>query len=121
MKSKISSILILVGIIIGVVQSILGILEYFIFKTGLFNIDEMFGEMFPTIGAVLLWSLISSIIGLVISLILFFYLKKIKKNPLKGDFVAVLILGLFGIFFGMGIGGIIVLTGAIVELAKYDQ
>tara|TARA_Y100000310_G_scaffold151207_1_gene150741 strand:- start:1336 stop:1740 length:405 start_codon:yes stop_codon:yes gene_type:complete len=124
MKSKAPFILILIGIIIGFLASLIGIVQYFMFKSIETNqgaISEFFGGAGVNLGTMMGWALISSIIGLVLSIVLIFYLIKIKRNPTKGAFIVILILGIIGIPLGMGLGGILVLIGGIVGIVKVGQ
>jgi hypothetical protein len=72
-------------------------------------------------GAVMSWTLISSIIGFILSIVLIFYVVKISKTPTKTDFIVTTVLGGLGMFLGMGLGGILVLIGGIVGIAKFNK
>ncbi|VVB78660.1 Uncharacterised protein [uncultured archaeon] len=120
MKSTTAFVLILVGDILGFIGSVWGVIGYFLFKS-MQNSSAM-GELWSSFGfdlnVLLIWSLISSIVGLILSIILIFYLIRISRNPKKGDFIVSLVLGIIGIFLGMGLGGILVLIGGIVGIAN---
>ncbi|MFP4403511.1 MAG: hypothetical protein ACLFPJ_04125 [Candidatus Woesearchaeota archaeon] len=118
MKSKIPFILTLIGIILGFFGSIFGIIHYLLFKT----INQEFDNFFSSFGfnfeLLLKFNLITSIIGIIICFILIFYIKKLKKNPTKTDYIIITFLGGFGIILGMGIGGILILIGGIIGIIK---
>jgi hypothetical protein len=119
-----SFILILIGIIIGFVVSFVGIVQYFMFKSIETNqgfISEFFGAAGVNLGGMMVWALVSSIIGLVLSIVLIFYLIKIKRNPTRGAFIVILILGIIGTPLGMGLGGVLVLIGGIIGIIKVGQ
>lgn len=126
MKSKAPFVLALIGLIVGGLFSLFGIFHYFIFKS--LSQQEFFKELFDVFSAMginfevmLLWSLISSIIGLIISLALIFFVVKIAKNPNKRDFIIMTVLGGLGIFLGMGLGGILVGIGGIIGIVKSSK
>ncbi|MBR9705289.1 hypothetical protein GOV12_07790 [Candidatus Pacearchaeota archaeon] len=122
MKSKSQIILILIGVILGLLFSILGIGNYFWFKS--MN-QELKNEFISLIGInlelMVLWSLISSIIGLVLSIIIIFYIIRIIRNPTKIDFIVITVLGCLGLFFSMSVGGILVLIGGIIGIVKSNK
>lgn len=122
MKSKAPFVLVLIGVIYGFFMSLLGIVQYFIFTSvdqGFFSgFSEVFGVDFEVI---LLWGLISSIIGLILSLALIFYVVKLASNPAKTDCIVTTALGGLGIFLGMGLGGILVLIGGIIGIVKSNK
>jgi len=126
MKSKAAFVLVLIGLILGSLGAVYGVLNYFLFQnfgSALFNVfgNEVGGELQEGIGKILIWSLISSIIGIILSIILIFYTVKIARDPTKGDFIITTILGGLGIFLGLGIGGILILIGGIIGIVNSNN
>ena len=119
-KLKTPFIWALIGVIIGVLSSLSTIGNYFLYKT--LEGKEYFGQFLSQFGAnfdsLIIWSLISGIIGLVISVALIFYLVKITKKPAKNDYIVVTVLGALGGFIGMGFGGFLVLIGGIIGITR---
>lgn len=120
MKSKTPSILVLVGIILGFLSSIIGLIEYFILKSVGFKLFGDFKLFFQIAELSITWILIASVIGIILSIVSIFYLKKLKKSQSKSNYVALLVLGVIGMPFGMGIGGLIVLIGGIIGIVRTD-
>ena len=124
MKSKLPFVLILIGVIIGFVKSLLGIFFSSFFRAFTAGVplnlgDSGLGFITKFLGTLFLLSFIASIIGLLLSLILVYYLVKLYENPSKKYFIVALILGAVGIFLGMGlIAGILIIIGAIVGMDK---
>ena len=122
MKSKAPFVWVLIGVIFGFFSSLTGIGRYFMFKSA--N-QGIFTGFFNAVGinfeAVLIWTLISSIIGLVLSIALIFYVIKLARNPTKTDCIVSTVLGGLGIFLGMGMGGVLVLIGGIVGIVKSNK
>ena len=118
MKSRAPFIWILIGLILAFLRSLKTITTYFMYK----DANNITGTFFESVGvnfqAMLFLGVITSIIGLVITLILAFFLVKIYKKPERTDFIITAILGGVGIFFGMGLGGFLVMIGGIVGIVK---
>ncbi len=117
MKTKAPFIFALVGVILGFVFSLIGFLQYFLFRNyyqGFFS--EFFNASGMDFSAILTWMLISSIIGMILSLILIFYVVRLSREPDKKDCIVTLVLGSLGIFLGMGFGGILVVVGGITGI-----
>lgn len=122
MKYKAAFVLVLIGLILGFLGALYGILNYFLFKNFAPALLNFFGNNVQVgIDKILIWSLISSIIGIILSIILLFYTVKIAGDVTKGDFIVTTILGGFGIFFGLGIGGILILIGGIIGIVNSNN
>ena len=129
MESKTPYIFVLIGVILGFLGSMSGFGQYFIFKSvnqgqgGFFS--EFFSGFFNQVGVnfgnILIWILISSIVGLILSIILIFYAIKFSKGPTEMDCIITTILGGLGIFLGMGLGGILVLIGGIMGIVRSNK
>ena len=118
MKSKAPFIWTLIGVIIGFFGSLMGIYQYFMFK----SMDQgFFGSFLNATGANFTWNLISSIIGLILSVVLIFYVVKLAKNPAKTDCIVTTVLGGLGVFLGMGLGGVLVVVGGVVGIVKSNK
>ena len=122
MKSKAPFVWTLIGVIFGFFGSLMGIGQYFMFKSmdqGFFS--GFFNAAGVNFGAVMMWNLISSIIGLILSLALIFYVVKLARNPTKTDCIVTTVLGGLGVFLGMGLGGILVVIGGIIGIVKSNK
>lgn len=119
MKQKAPFVLGLIGVIIGFLLSIQQIFSYFIFKnfqSGWFgNFFNVFGV---DINSILLLSLISAVIGLVIGVVITIYLIKIKKEPIKKNYIIFTVLSAISLFTGFGFGGLLCLIGGIIGIVK---
>jgi formate hydrogenlyase subunit 3/multisubunit Na+/H+ antiporter MnhD subunit len=120
MESKTPSIIFLVGIILGFITSISGLIEYFVLKSIGFKFFGNMEQFFQIVEFSLTWTLIASIIGIILSIICIFYLNRLKKSQSKNNYIALLVLGIIGMPLGMGIGGILVLIGGIMGITKTD-
>lgn len=118
MQSKAAFVLVLIGVIFGFISSIGGLIGYFVLKSAGGNV--LMGSFGINFGALAIWTLIVAIIGLVLTIISLIYLMKIKvKNPKKADFIILLVLGIVGIFLGMGlIAGVLIIIGAIIGMVN---
>ncbi len=122
MKSKTPYILTLIGVILGFITSFITILQYFFFKSfGQDFVNSFFNGIEFNINIILNFILISSILGLLFSVILTFYVVRLSKNPTKKDFIVTIVLGSLGALIGMGIGGILVLIGGIIGIVKLEE
>lgn len=122
MKSDTCFILILIGLILGFFISLIGIVQFFIFS----SINQTFiKELYNSFGmdhqAMMIWNLISSIIGLFLSLVTIIYTIKINKKPTKTDYIAIIVIGAIGLVFGMGVGGALILIGGIVGVININK
>jgi hypothetical protein len=122
MKSKAPFVWALIGVIFGFFESLMRIGQYFMAKS--LN-QRLSGNLFNfaglDLGVIMIWSLILSIIGLILSIALIFYVVKLAKNPTKKDYIVTTVLGGLGLFLGMGLGGILVLVGGIIGIVKSNK
>lgn len=124
MKSKLIFIIIIIGIIIGFLFSLITLWDnaqfYISSKHITFN-EEILPNwnLYLKIGVIL--SLISSIAGLILSIILVIYLLKIKKKPTKKNFIVISILGAVGLLTNFRLGAILVLIGGIIGIYRYKN
>ncbi|NMB67006.1 hypothetical protein GYA25_03030 [Candidatus Woesearchaeota archaeon] len=122
MKSKTPFIWALIGLIVGFFTSLNGIVQYLMFKSsnqGFFN--EISNSLKINFEAIMTWKLISSILGLVLSVLLIFYVIKLSKTPTKKEYIVTTVLGGLGTFLGIGLGGILVLVGGIMGIVNLNK
>ena len=102
MEYKAPFVWVLLGVIFGSFISVIRISMVLMFKSidqGFFS--GFFGSFGINFGNVMNWMLMYSIIGLVLSIVLIFYVVKIARTPTKTDFIVTTILGFIGIFLGI--------------------
>ncbi|MBU0760576.1 MAG: hypothetical protein KJ600_06425 [Nanoarchaeota archaeon] len=117
MKSKAPFVLVLIGVILGLLLSLMRIVSYFVLK----RIDWSVSDSLQMFEGLMLWHLILSITGIILSLVLIFYVVRIGKKLTRKDSIVVTVLGGLGIFLGLGIGGVLVLIGGIIGIVKSDK
>ena len=121
MKSKTPFVWTLIGVIFGVLGSLSGIMKYFVVQ----STDQGFSDIFNAFGVniekLMMIQLIMSIVGLLLSLALIYYVIKLAKNPTRKDYIVTTVLGGLGMFIGMGFGGILVLIGGIIGILNTNK
>ena len=125
MNYKTPFILVLIGVILGGITSAWKIISYFIAKAIMGSMGSIYGS-FNLFGfdysSLLLLSLIRGIIGLIVTIILAFYLLRISKFPTNTDFIVTIVLGALGIVGGMGfVAGVLTLVGRIVGVMQFNK
>jgi uncharacterized BrkB/YihY/UPF0761 family membrane protein len=115
-KSKAPFILMLIGIILGGLSSLTMIFYYFMMRN--LKNNPLMGFMMEGFSGLFTYYLISGIVGIILTIVLIFYIIKIKNDPKEKDFIISSILGGIGIILGMGVGGILILIGGIIGAVK---
>jgi hypothetical protein len=127
MNPKVPYYLVLIGVIIGFVNSVSTLIPYVMFKFvgapstfGTNFMDELYlnSGMFETF---IVMSLIRGIAGIMISSVLIYYAVRISKKPVRKDYLTVAILGGVGLPLGTGIGGLLVLIGGVLGMRKFKK
>lgn len=116
--SKVPFILILIGVILGGLAELSRVFSYFIIKYAKSEIPDAFATLGMDISIFTTWMLVSGLLGVLITIILIFYLIKIKNNPVKKSFIIITILSVAGIISGMSVGGLLILIGGIIGIVK---
>jgi len=121
MKNKTPFILVLIGSILGLFGSLIGIGQYFLFEymqeKG-FDMGESMPLGFMGFDTLLVLILISAIVAFIISVVLIIVSLRMNKNLTRQDSILALVLGIIGFFSSMGVGGILVIIGASIGISK---
>lgn len=105
-NKDIARILILVGAIIALVLSLLRLISVTIYRI------DVAVQLPSLVQAGISSNIVSLIISIIISVAILFYSRVSSKN----DFVVILILSIIGLIFSMGVGGVLILIGAILGI-----
>lgn len=119
-KLKAPFIWALIGVILGALNALSGIGQYFLFRADQRGelVNAFINELGINVDAMLLWGLIASIVGLLIIAALVPFLIKITKKPTKNDYIFITAFGALGTFFGLNLGGILILVGGILGITR---
>ena len=129
LKKYYPQLLIIIGIIPIILHSLAAFKQYAIINT--INkfaaiVDQVFFQSkFDSILTNLVASnfgtLVTAIIGFVVTAILIIYLMRIIKNPMKNDYIIIAVLGVAAIFLNAVVGGILIIIGGIVGFRRSSE
>ena len=122
MKIKTPSILIIIGLILGMIEAIISSLDLVNIKETLSSITYVNPDIMPNfdlfvkIGIFL--SYVSTVVGAIICIIMLIYLLRTIKKPNKRDYKVMIIISIVGILTSSIFGSILFLIGSIIGFKK---
>jgi ABC-type sulfate transport system permease component len=129
LKEKSPHILIVVGAVLILLHSVDAFKRY-LFLDQLASIGKaldayLFQNFFDSILLSFMSSifgvLLTAIIGLVLGLLLVVYVVKISKMPSRQKYVVVTVLGILGLLFSSGAGGVLAIIAGVIGLRRYPK